>query len=44
MNYQAILANRPLGYFLTKNFLASSKKRIAMANVKGMKICSTGAP
>jgi hypothetical protein len=43
-SYQAILAKTPLGYFLTKYFLPSSRSKIPIANVNGKKIYSTGTP
>ena len=42
--HQAILANIPVGYFLTRYFLPSSRRRIPIANVNGKKMCSTGTP
>lgn len=42
--YQAIRARKPEGYFLTKYFLVSSRSKIPIAKVKGMKMCSTGTP
>jgi hypothetical protein len=44
IHYQAILAKIPVGYFLMTYFLPSSRRRIPIAKVKGMKICSTGTP
>jgi len=44
IHYQAILARKSWGDLLMRYFLPSSRRRIPIANVNGIKMCSTGTP